>query len=45
MKESDLIAPMGIMTLLAALKGRQNKTDAETAYANEVERLNELALQ
>ena len=45
MKESDIIAPLGIMTLLAALKGRQNKTDAETAYANEVERLNKLALQ
>jgi len=45
MKESDLIAPLGIMTLLSALKGRQNKMDAETAYANEVERLNALALQ
>ena len=45
MRESDLIAPMGLATLFAALKGRQNKMDSQTAYANEVERLNELALQ
>ena len=45
MRESDLIAPMGLATLFAALKGSQNKMDSQTAYANEVERLNELALQ
>ena len=45
MRESDLIAPLGLATLFAALKGRQNKMDSQTAYANEVERLNELALQ
>lgn len=45
MRESDLLAPLGIMTLLASLKGLQNRQDAQTAYANEVERLNELALQ
>ena len=45
MRESDLIAPLGLATLFAALKGRQNKIDSQTAYANEVERLNELALQ
>jgi len=45
MRESDFIAPLGLATLFAALKGRQNKMDSQTAYANEVERLNELALQ
>ena len=45
MRESDLIAPLGLATLFAALKGRQNKIDSQTAYANEVERLNQLALQ
>ena len=45
MRESDFIAPLGIMTLLASLKGLQNRQDAQTAYANEVERLNQLALQ
>ena len=45
MRESDLIAPLGLATLFAALKGRQNKMDSQTAYANEVERLNQLALQ
>ncbi len=45
MRESDFLAPLGILTLLASLKGLQNRQDAQTAYANEVERLNELALQ
>lgn len=45
MRESDFLAPLGIMTLLASLKGLQNRENAQTAYANEVERLNELALQ
>jgi hypothetical protein len=45
MRESDFLAPLGIVTLLASLKGLQNRQDAQTAYANEVERLNQLALQ
>jgi|TARA_B100000123_G_scaffold202000_1_gene151946 hypothetical protein len=45
MRESDFLAPLGIVTLLASLKGLQNRQDAQTAYANEVERLNQLALE
>lgn len=43
MRESDFIAPLGIAAILAGLKGVQNRENA--AYAEEVERLNELALQ
>ena len=45
MRESDFLAPLGIMTLLASLKGLQNRENTQTAYANEVERLNQLALE